>query len=295
MHIMKKIPAFVIPTLVLLAALPRLHAEDPVKLFESSRDSGEEQRHTVQLSTPQVSFDVDYITRDGSGEGAGDPHAAAVSVNNMQAAPTLAFNVVGQQFSLARQPFTVEVIQNDPDKKGIRATWDLPGGNVVLTLVANDTDPVLYGRLRVERNEPSRIILILAPGGHAPEDEDRDRWVFFEGDDIQHGGDQLPITSNWLLLYDKLLDPEASQKGKGAAGFLWNDPSESIITFQCDSYVSTLTVNVPAGNGCTEFDFILWPFAGVPNESAKAEIKERGPALLEALSKNKDQLFTPAK
>lgn len=290
---MKKIPALVIPAWLVLAVLPPLHAEDSVKLFESSKDAEEGQRHTAQLSAPLVSFNVDYLTLNGSGEGAGDPQVAAVSVNNMPSAPTLAFNVVGQQFTLAQQPFTVKTIQNDPDKKGFQAQWDLPGGKVVLTLMANDTDPVLYGRVRVERGESSRVILLIAPGGHAPAEEERDRWVIFEGGDFAHGEEQRPMTSNWLLLYDKLLDPESSQNGKGAAGLLWDAPPDANINFQCGSYVSTLTINAPVGD--TEFDFILWPFSGVPNESAKAEIKERGPALLEAFSKNKSQLFAPAK
>lgn len=290
---MKKIPALILPAWLALASLPLLHAEDSVKLFESSKDAEEGQRHTVQLSAPQVSFDVDFLLLNGSGEGAGDPNVAAVSVNNMPSAPTLAFNVAGSQFTLAQQPFTTQALKNDPDKKGFQARWELPGGNVILTLVANDTDPVLFGRVRVERGEPSRIILLIAPGGHAPAEEDRDRWVFFEGGDFAHGEEQRPMTSNWLLLYDKLLDPESSQVGKGAAGLLWDAPPDSNISFQCDSYVSTLTVNAPAGD--TDFDFILWPFTGVPNESAKAEIKERGPALLEAFSKTKSQLFAPAR
>lgn len=291
----KKLPVPLAAIFVLIAA-PLLCAEDVVKIYDSSRQSESGQHRTVQISAPLVSFDINSIIAGDSGEGGGDPYTAAVSVNDMPNGPTLAFNVVGSQFTLAQQPYTIELLDQKADKKGFRAKWELPSGNVTLTLVADDNAyPVLYGRLRVERSEPFKILLLLAPGGHAPESEGRDRWVFSEGQDLQHSEDSLPVTTNWLVLYDKLLDPESSQNGKGAAGFLWSELPEADISFHCGSYVSSLTVNVAAGGGDTSFDFILWPFTGIPNESAKLEVKERAAELLKAFSENKDQLFTEGK
>lgn len=285
---MKTVPVALIAVFAVMHT-PMLPAEDSVKIYDSSREGDSGQVRTVQLSAPMVSFDIKALT---SSDGAGDPSIAAVSINEMQTAPTLALNVTGPQFTLAQQPYTVELLVREADRKGFRARWELPGGTVVLTLVTNDDpSPVLYGRLRVERSDPFKILLLLAPGGYAPEAEERDRRVFTENLDNQHSDDTLPIATNWLLLYDTKLDPELSQNGKGAAGLLWNDMAGSDVSFQCGAYVSTLTVNVPAGDGENVFDFILWPFTGVPNESAKAEMKERAAGLLKSFSDSKERLF----
>jgi len=286
---MKKIIPISIVAVLTFAGIVPVFAEDSVKIYDFSRESESGLLRTVQLSAPMVSFDIKSLI---SGEGVGDPNIAAVFVNEMQAAPTLAFNVVGNQFTLAQQPYTVELLDGKPDQKGFRAKWELSGGIVSLTLVANDdADPVLYGRLRVERGEAFKILLILAPGGHAPQSEDRDRWVFAENLDAQNSDDVLPMTGNWVLLYDKLLDPESSQIGKGAVGMLWNDSLDGEVAIQCGAYVSTLTVNVPGGSDGRTFDFIFWPFTGVPNDSAKAEIKERAAAMLKTFSEKKSKIF----
>jgi len=272
---------------------------DVVKLKDSGEQpvAGEESRvrRSIILANANAEFDINYCASKNHDELFGDPHVSQISINHLYNAPWFTFNVRGggkNGLNLARQPFKIEPLQTQVDRKGIRIVWDLPTGKVELVLLLNANDNKLYGRFRVNTTGTLTIALSLAPGGYCPTSNDRDRWVFTGKKDEPHGSQKLDVgSSGFLSLYDKKLDPENS-KGMGAAGYVWGAPSDTKVAFACGEYTSSLNAEFSAATG--SYYFIFWPFTKVGNEEAKQMIAKEGDALAGKLATEADKLFDVA-
>lgn len=286
---MKKIPLYTLAlVLSLIFSTPAHSMEDVVKVLEAEPASRNPEdpglTHSITISNPDLSFLINYLTaKDGTTE-VGDPSVAGLSINNLYTAPSFSFNVTAPNFSLARKPFTVEILKGNSEKKGIKAQWQLPEGEVELLLVLNEADPMLYGRLKVSVAGKARIGINLAPGGFTTESETRDRWVHTPGaEDQPHGEATLAMKpEGWLLLYDTILDP-ASSEGKGAAGFIWKMDGDAQVNFRCGDYVSSFALEMAVDGGERTLDFAFRPFEGLPNDAAKDIMSSDADAIISKL------------
>jgi hypothetical protein len=269
---------------------------DFVKLKDSGEQpvAGKEHHYQrwIRLSNAGVEITIYYCISTNKDEPFGDASVSQITINYLLSAPASFFNVIGQgtnRLTLARQPFRVELLQRQMEKKGVRIIWDLPDGKVDLILLLNANDDKLYGRFRVDTPGSYTVAQNLYPGGYCPNRDDRDRWVYTGRSDEPHGGKIMELgISGWLLAYDRKLDPE-SAKGMGAAGYVWAAAPGTKVGFTCGEYCSSFIADcAPDAKG---FDFIFWPFMKYANEEAKQVMAQEGNSLAQRLAAEQEQLF----